>query len=77
MPELAEAAKEGRLLEAFGSGTAALVSPIRNISWKGNLVECGLRPEEEAGEVASRMLAWIEARQYGDEEHEWSYVVPK
>lgn len=77
MPELAEAAKEGRLLEAFGAGTAAVVSPVRNISWKGNVVECGLRPEQEAGEIATKMLGWIEARQYGDDEHEWSYVVPK
>ena len=77
MSELAEAAKEGRLLEAFGSGTAAVVSPVRNISWKGNLVECGLRPDQEAGEITQKMLGWIEAIQYGDEEHEWSYVVPQ
>ncbi|KAG0650039.1 Branched-chain-amino-acid [Hyphodiscus hymeniophilus] len=77
MPELAEAAKEGRLLEAFGAGTAAVVSPVRNISWKGNLVECGLRPDQEAGEITRKMLGWIEAIQYGDEEHEWSYVVPQ
>merc|ERR1712144_35592 len=77
MPELSEAANEGRLLEAFGAGTAAIVSPVRNISWRGNLVDCGLKPEEEAGEIALRMKEWIEARQYGDEEHEWSYVVPK
>lgn len=77
MPELAEAASEGRLLEAFGSGTAAVVSPVRNISYKGKSVECGLKPGEEAGEIATSMLKWIEARQYGDEEHDWSYVVPK
>ena len=77
MSELDEAAKEGRLLEAFGTGTAAVVSPIRNISWRGNLVECGLRPDQEAGEIAQKMKDWIEARQYGDEEHEWSYSVPQ
>ncbi|KAK2626193.1 hypothetical protein QTJ16_004455 [Diplocarpon rosae] len=77
MRELADAANEGRLLEAFGAGTAAIVSPIRNISWKGDLVDCGLKTDEEAGPVALRMKDWIEARQYGDEEHEWSYVVPQ
>lgn len=77
MGELDEAAKEGRLLEAFGAGTAAVVSPVRNISWRGNLVECGLRPDQEAGEIAQKMKDWIEARQYGDEEHDWSYVVPQ
>lgn len=77
MPELAQASKEGRLLEAFGAGTAAVVSPVRNISYKGELVDCGLRPDQEAGEIAQKMLDWISARQYGDEEHEWSYKVPQ
>lgn len=76
MSELHSASKEGRLLEAFGSGTAAVVSPVRNISWKGELVECGLRKDQEAGDITLQMLRWIEARQYGDEEHEWSYTVP-
>ena len=74
MRELAEAAAEGRLIEAFGAGTAAIVSPIRAISWKGQLVHCGLAKDEESGEIATKMKNWMEARQYGDDEHEWSYV---
>ncbi|SPO05042.1 probable branched-chain-amino-acid transaminase [Cephalotrichum gorgonifer] len=75
MPELWEASQEGRLLEAFGSGTAAVVSPVRTISWKGKLVDCGLKDGEETGPIALKMKEWIEARQYGDEEHEWSHLV--
>ncbi|PSR97396.1 aminotransferase [Coniella lustricola] len=74
MTELAEASAEGRLLEAFGSGTAAIVAPVRSISWKGKLVDCGLTEHEESGEIALKMKGWIEARQYGEEEHEWSHV---
>ncbi|KAI0905350.1 branched-chain amino acid aminotransferase [Ustulina deusta] len=74
MASLAEASVDGRLMEVFGAGTAAIVSPVRTISWKGRPVDCGLREHEESGEIALRMKAWIEARQYGDEEHEWSYV---
>jgi len=77
MPELVQASNEGRLLEAFGSGTAAVVSPIRNISYKGKMVDCGLTVDQEAGELAQKMLGWMGARQYGDEEHDWSYVVPE
>ncbi len=73
MAELAEAEKEGRLLEAFGAGTAAVVSPVRNISWKGRLVGCGLEMQQEAGKVASQMKEWIEGIQYGDIDHRWSY----
>ncbi|KAL4929595.1 branched-chain amino acid aminotransferase, cytosolic [Aspergillus undulatus] len=75
MSEVAEAAEEGRLLEIFGSGTAAIVSPVRTISYRGKLVNCGLKENEEAGEIALQMKNWIEGIQYGDEEHPWSYVL--
>jgi branched-chain amino acid aminotransferase len=74
MNDMYQASQEGRLMEAFGSGTAAIVSPIRSISWKDKSVTCGLHDHEESGDIALRMKRWIEARQYGDEEHEWSYV---
>lgn len=77
MKDLAEASHEGRLIEAFGAGTAAIVSPIRKISWKGELVDCGLKDSEESGEIALRMKEWMEAIQYGEEAHEWSYVTPQ
>jgi branched-chain amino acid aminotransferase len=75
MGEMARAAETGALVEAFGAGTAAIVSPIRNISWKGGLVRCGLRQDQEAGETAARMKGWIEGIQYGEEEHRWSVVI--
>jgi branched-chain amino acid aminotransferase len=75
MKDLAEASREGRLIEAFGAGTAAIVSPVRAISWKGQLVDCGLKEHEESGELALRIKEWMEAIQYGDIEHEWSVKV--
>ncbi|KAI2633013.1 branched-chain-amino-acid aminotransferase [Hypomontagnella submonticulosa] len=74
MQQLYEASLDGRLMEVFGAGTAAIVSPVRKISWRGKMVDCGLSENEESGEIAMRMKNWIEARQYGDEEHEWSHV---
>jgi len=71
MQEIASAADEGRLLEIFGAGTAAVVSPVRKISWKGRMVDCGLPEGKEAGPVAERMLDWINRIQYGIEEHPW------
>lgn len=76
MGDLAEASKEGRLVEAFGAGTAAVVSPIRKIVWKGQDVMCGLREDQDAGEIAMKMKNWIEEIQYGDIDHPWSVVVP-
>ncbi|KAJ5813920.1 uncharacterized protein N7503_000670 [Penicillium pulvis] len=75
MSDVAEAAEEGRMIEVFGAGTAAIVSPVRNISYRGKLVDCGLKKEEEAGEIALQMKNWIESIQHGDEVHEWSHVV--
>ena len=75
MGELADAADEGRLIEAFGAGTAAVVSPVRQIGWRGRMVDCGLGKGQEAGELTARIKEWIEAIQYGDQEHEWRYVV--
>lgn len=74
MKELHEASLEGRLLEVFGAGTAAIVSPVRKISWKGTMVDCGLHEHEESGEIALKMKNWMDAIQYGDEEHEWSHI---
>ncbi|KAK8919631.1 Branched-chain-amino-acid aminotransferase, cytosolic [Metarhizium anisopliae] len=67
--------EDGRLVEAFGAGTAAIVSPIRTIAWKGKHVDCGLKETEESGETALRVKEWIEAIQYGEEEHEWSVKI--
>jgi branched-chain amino acid aminotransferase len=75
MQEIAEAESEGRLLEVFGAGTAAIVAPVRKILWKGRMLDCGLKENEEAGEIAMRMKGWIEDIQYGDEDHEWSVKI--
>lgn len=71
MADVATAAEEGRLIEVFGAGTAAIVSPVRSISYRGKLVDCGLKESEEAGEIALQMKNWIEGIQYGDEAHPW------
>jgi branched-chain amino acid aminotransferase len=76
MRELVEAADEGRLMEVFGSRTAAVVSPVRAISYQGKLVDCGLKADQEVGEITLQMKDWIEGIQYGEEEgHPWSVKV--
>ncbi|KAF2739877.1 branched-chain amino acid aminotransferase II [Polyplosphaeria fusca] len=75
MKEVADAVDEGRMMEVFGAGTAAIVSPVRRISWKGRMVECGLADNVEAGPITLQMKDWIEDIQYGVEEHAWSHKV--
>lgn len=71
MRDLDEATEEGRMLEVFGAGTAAVVSPVRSIGWREKTIDCGLEAGKEAGPIAQRMKDWIEGIQYGDEAHPW------
>lgn len=71
MNELKKAAQEGRLLEVFGAGTALVVNPIRSISWNGEMIDCGLKKDQEVGEITMIMKTWIEDIQYGETEHPW------
>ncbi|KAI4254515.1 MAG: hypothetical protein LQ352_003049 [Teloschistes flavicans] len=75
MKELSEASKAESLVDVFGTGTAAVVTPIRAIKWQDQLVDCGLSPQQNAGEITVCMKKWIESRQYGNEEHDWSVPV--
>ena len=72
--EVEERAQKGQLIEAFGAGTAAVVSPIKAIGWKGKDIEVPLSAGS-SGEVTKSVAEWVRAIQYGDEEFEgWSRV---
>jgi len=73
--EMDKAADEGRLLDVFGSGTAAVVSPVRNISWNGKMIDCGLEKGKEAGPIAQQIWDWMAEIQYGEVEHKWSVKI--
>ncbi|KAJ5688752.1 hypothetical protein N7462_003144 [Penicillium macrosclerotiorum] len=73
MAELEAASAADNLQEVFGTGTAAIVSPVREIRWEGRAISCGV--STKMGEVAAKMKMWIEAIQYGEDEHEWSVLV--
>jgi branched-chain amino acid aminotransferase len=76
--DVADAAAGGRLLEAFGAGTAAVVSPVKKIHVAATGadidVPCGASADG-AGPIARR--AWNELAdiQYGRVAHPWSVVV--
>lgn len=75
MQEVKDRAAKGELVEAFGSGTAALVSPIKNIGWRGEDIGVPLAAGE-AGELTIQMSKWIKKIQYGEEEYKgWSKLI--
>ena len=55
MTELTQAHDEGRLLEMFGSGTAAIVSPIKCVHFKGRDYDIPIDEAKQAGPVAQRL----------------------
>lgn len=74
MTQVANAIKDGRLVEAFGAGTAAVISPIERINYKGAdlRVPLGTKGSTQAGELSQRLLDTILSIQYGDTPSPWS-----
>jgi branched-chain amino acid aminotransferase len=74
MNEIMEAAEEERLLEAFGSGTAFFVAPVRDIHFRGKDIELPLAKGEEA-KYAMSIKQWLKDIMFGNVQHEWGVVV--
>ena len=68
--EVINAAREDRLTEAFGTGTAAVISPVGQITYKG---EDHIIAGGEMGDLSQRLYDEIMAVQYGEKEdpHGW------
>eukprot|EP00912_Choanoflagellata_sp_UC4_P001515 UC4_evm1s958 len=71
MPEVRDAIVEGRMIEMFGSGTAATISPIRAIKYNGENLNIPLALTV-SGELTKRLTDELFDIQYGAKEHEWS-----
>ncbi|KNC99948.1 branched-chain amino acid aminotransferase [Spizellomyces punctatus DAOM BR117] len=78
MFDVRKAVQEGRVHEMFGSGTAAIVSPIKKIRFEGEDLDIPLDPSDktsQAGPLTKRIADTIMGIQYGEIEHPWSVVV--
>jgi len=82
MHDMVKAIEEKRIIEAFGAGTAAIISPVNGISFNDKEYQVPLDPKDSnagAGPLASRLNNTILAIQYGREASpkgtEWSIVV--
>lgn len=74
MAEVLELQKSGRLVEVFGSGTAAIVSPVNNIGYDGKDIPIPVA-DDGLGDFARVMLREIVGRQIGTIESDWSVRV--
>ncbi len=60
--EVAETARNGRMSEAFGSGTAAVISPVGHFYWKGEEIPVN---GGQMGPVAQKLYDTLTGIQYG------------
>ena len=70
--ELVAAAGEGRLLEAFGAGTAAVVSPVQRFKREGGAVLTCKRDMEGRDTLTWRLYEAVTAIHFGKGAHPWS-----
>lgn len=71
--EVREAASRGELHEVFGTGTAAVVSPVKELFFKGETLRVG---DGEMGEISRRLYETITGIQYGELPDERGWTVP-
>ncbi|UOQ85745.1 branched-chain amino acid aminotransferase [Gracilibacillus salinarum] len=65
MEELYQHYQNGELEEAFGSGTAAVISPIGELAWEGKKMVIN---DSKTGPIAKRLYETLTGIQYGTED---------
>jgi branched-chain amino acid aminotransferase len=69
--EIYKAYKAGKLQEAFGSGTAAVISPIGELKWGEHEIKVG---DGSIGTISKKLYEMITGIQYGRLEDTWNWV---
>lgn len=70
--ELYDAHKNGKLEEAFGTGTAAVISPIGELNYDGNIISIN---NGQTGEVSKKIYNTITGIQNGSMEDTFGWTV--
>lgn len=70
--EVAKAAEQGRLKEAFGSGTAAVISPIGELRWGDDVMVIN---DGKIGEISAKLYDNLTGIQWGKLPDEFGWTV--
>ena len=65
--------KDGSLQEIFGSGTAAVISPVSHLAWQDDVLTVG---DGRVGPMAQKFYDAITDIQYGRAEDPFGWIVP-
>jgi branched-chain amino acid aminotransferase len=69
--EVIAQASSGKLTEVFGTGTAAVISPVGVLSYKGKELVIG---NNETGPLARQLYHYLTRLQHGEEEDVFGWV---
>ena len=70
---LSQAARDGKLEEVFGTGTAAVVSPVKELVWKGEHAYIG---DGSIGPVTQKLYDTMTGMQWGKIPDTKGWIVP-
>ncbi|GEB35516.1 MULTISPECIES: branched-chain amino acid aminotransferase [Brevibacillus] len=70
--ELYEAYTKGQLEEAFGTGTAAVISPVGDLNWNGHQM---ILNGEKTGPLTTKLYETMTGIQYGEKEDKFGWSV--
>lgn len=73
--EIIERSEKQEVLEAFGCGTSAIVTPVEGIEYHGKYIIIPTDLNNECGPLTRNITKWITDIQYGNVESNWSVVV--
>jgi len=71
--EIAEAYDNGKLDEVFGTGTAAVISPVGNLKWGDKVMEIG---GGKIGPISQKLYDNLTGIQFGKLPDEFGWIVP-
>jgi branched-chain amino acid aminotransferase, group II len=70
--EVYDAAADGKLEEVFGTGTAAVISPVGELNWAGNIITIN---DNKIGEVSQKLYDTLTGIQFGNVEDKFGWMV--
>ena len=71
--EIMEAADAGKLEEVFGTGTAAVISPVGELKYKDKVVRIN---DFKTGELTQKLYDYLTGIQWGKVEDKYGWVYP-
>lgn len=69
--ELYAAHADGTLEEIFGTGTAAVISPVSELNWQGKTITVN---DGKVGQLSQKLFDHITGIQYGEKEDEYDWI---